>query len=884
MSNVRVGWRWVLGTSLWFTSTGAAAAEPSVWVQHGAAILASDTAEGDQFGSRLAISGDTAIVGAYNKNTTQGAAYVFVRLGTTWVQQGPPLVARDGHSYEQFGTSVAISGDTAIVGAQYKTLAQDPLGVQSGAAYVFVRTGTTWTQQGPPLVPVPNPGPSGGAGHSVAIDGDTAVVSSWHNTAVFVRSAGIWTQQGPALAVFDEAIEDGEPVALSGNTLLVGLPGASDSTDTSHTRSGEAYIYVRSGTTWAQQGPKLVAPAPAKNAFFGCSVALSGDTALIGVSGQMGGGAAHVFVRSNETWVEQGPMLTASSASAPHDFGFSVSVSGDTALIGAPDLSNEGYSAGYVFQRAGGVWTQQGQALVPNDLAKKDRIGLGVALSDSTALVGAPGKKVITQGQGVFYNFGLVGPLGAACATATDCASNYCADGVCCSGPCQGACEACSVASGATTDGQCAPVSSGSSACLPLVCDGVSASCVSCANDDQCPAGRYCGANGQCQAQQPQGASCDATPGNQCLASNCRVCATGFCTDGVCCESACQGTCQACSALMSGVADGSCAPVLADQDPHGDCSVDLGYPASCQADGACDGNGECRLYAKSGTACGATHCTAGQVSGAICDGAGKCDQATVSCAPYACDSSACASSCTDDDDCEASAYCVNGTCQLRKPAGQACASSHQCSSGFCTDGVCCESACEGQCQACGKGGKCSPVKGAPRGERPACAGVPKECGGSCDGTTVDACEYEGANAACGSECSNAHETRRACDGNGACVAQRSTPCPDGFACGNTNCLSACATDDDCARGYRCHDSACANAPSPPDTPPDQAPDTPAEPTPDTPAADVSSSACGCRMPREQAPSPSLVLLLAIPPLAIARPRRRRAREARSRPN
>jgi uncharacterized protein (DUF2345 family) len=238
-----------------------------------AELMASDGDFHDEFGYAVAISGSTAVVGAPDKRSAKGAAYVFVQSGSTWVQQAE-LAAADAARGDEFGLSVAISGSTVVVGAPYKHS-------YKGAAYVFVRSGSTWSQEA-------------------------------------------------ELAASDRARGDlfGIPVALSGDTAVVGAPYK-------HSRTGAAYVFVRSGSTWSQQA-ELTASDRARLDLFGTSVAISGPTAVVGADAKDSyKGAAYVFVRSGTTWSQQAE-LTASDGASSDLFGGSVAISGLTAVIGAP--------------------------------------------------------------------------------------------------------------------------------------------------------------------------------------------------------------------------------------------------------------------------------------------------------------------------------------------------------------------------------------------------------------------------------------------------------------------------------------------------------------------------------------------------------------------
>ncbi|MGO9791447.1 MAG: hypothetical protein ACLP8S_18695, partial [Solirubrobacteraceae bacterium] len=362
-----------------------------------------DAGPGQGLSVALSDDGDTALAGDVGDNRGKGSAWVFTRSGTTWTQQGRKLVGTGAPAGAQQGSSVALPGDgnTALVGGD---------GRKGGAAWVFTRSGRTWTQQGPKLV---GTGAVGGSaqGSSVALssDGDTALVGGYLDNSnagavwVFTRSGTTWTQQGPKLVGTGAAgpgvgglipgAGQGISVALSGdgNTALVG--GFRDNGG-----KGATWVFTRSGTTWTQQGPKLVGTGAAGDAGQGSSVALSGDgnTALVGGGGNVANvvGAAWVFTRSGTTWTQQGPKLVGTGADGDADQGYSVALSGDgnTALVGGPGYDNGGKGATWVFTRSGTTWTQQGRKLVGTGAAGDADQGGSVALSGdgNTALVGGP--------------------------------------------------------------------------------------------------------------------------------------------------------------------------------------------------------------------------------------------------------------------------------------------------------------------------------------------------------------------------------------------------------------------------------------------------------------------------------------------------------------
>jgi hypothetical protein len=252
-------------------------------------------------------------------------------------------------------------------------------------------------------------------GYSIALSGGTALVGATHKLIgenegqgaayVFVRSHGAWSQQGGALTASDGAADDlfGHSVALSGDTALIGAPGANAS-------QGAAYVFVRSRGVWSQQGGALTVSEVADYEYFGYSVALSGNTALIGAptgqyAAEAGKGGAYVFVRSHGVWRQQGGALTAVNGVAGESFGRAVALFGDTALVGAP-RKNRSQGAAYMFVRSQGFWSQQGDALTASDGAAVEWFGQTVALSGDATMVGAPFREIgANTDQGAVYVF-----------------------------------------------------------------------------------------------------------------------------------------------------------------------------------------------------------------------------------------------------------------------------------------------------------------------------------------------------------------------------------------------------------------------------------------------------------------------------------------------
>ena len=371
----------------------------TVWSQQ-QKLSASEGATGDRLGSSVAISGDTVVTGARLDDILgsidAGSAYVFVRSGTVWSEQQKVAASVSGAAFDLFGVSTSLSGDTAVIGAERDATAA---GMDAGSAYVFVGSGSVWSEQQKLVAPDGDAGSF--FGDSVSISGDTAVVGarlaqtpggSAGAAYVFVRSGTSWTFQ-QKLVASDGVSGDffGSSVAVSGNTLIV---GAYREENAGGFEAGSAYVFVRSGTTWIQQ-QKLVAPDAAANDNFGFAVAIDGDTVVVGAfqddnQGGANAGTAWVFVRSGTIWPPQ-QKLVASDGSAADFFGYSVSISGDTALVGAyADDTVGGGDAGsaYVFVRSGTVWSEQ-QKLLPSDPATGDGFGRAVSVSANTAAIGS---------------------------------------------------------------------------------------------------------------------------------------------------------------------------------------------------------------------------------------------------------------------------------------------------------------------------------------------------------------------------------------------------------------------------------------------------------------------------------------------------------------
>ena len=427
-------------------------------------LKASNTESGDWFGRSVAVSGDTAIVGAYqesggatgvngnqhdNSAPRAGAAYVYVRNGMSWSQQAY-LKASNTEQDDFFGSSVAISGDTVVVGAPGESSSAtgvdgdgiDNSAVQSGAAYVFVRNGTSWSQQA--YLKADNTDSDDRFGYSVGVSGSTAVVgalgedsgasgvngdsgddsASFSGAAyVFQRNGVTWSQEAYLKASNTDASDAfGHCVAVSGDTIVSGAykeaSNASgvdgDQDDNSATDAGAAYVFERSESTWSQVAYLKASNTGAADTF-GWSVAVSNNRVVIGadredssasgVNGDQidnsapGAGAAYVFMRRKTGWVQEA-YLKASNTDEDDYFGQAVAISGDTVVVGASGEDstalgvngNQGddeatlAGAAYVFEQDGSTWSQQAY-LKASNTDPLDGFGRAVAVLDDTVLI-----------------------------------------------------------------------------------------------------------------------------------------------------------------------------------------------------------------------------------------------------------------------------------------------------------------------------------------------------------------------------------------------------------------------------------------------------------------------------------------------------------------
>jgi len=438
-------------------------------------VKASNTEASDAFGSSIAVSGDTVVIGAIGEDssatgvngnqadigaTESGAVYVFVRRGNQWSQQAY-LKASNTDMDDAFGDTLAISGNTLVVGAPQEDSnatgingnQDDDTASSAGAAYVFVRVGSTWTQQA--YLKASNTEAGDDFGVSVAISGETILVGSLDeasdtngtaggtaaqadNTApgagavyVFTRTRNVWRQQAYLKASNSETSDNfGSAVAIAGDVAVVGAYGEDSMTNTvssdpleqgdnNATNTGAAYVFVRNGVQWSQQA-YLKASSPGDDDRFGGALGISGDTIVVGAlwedsdaneidgdatdNSATNAGAAYVFVRTGTQWSRQA-YLKASNSDAQDWYGRRVAISGNTIAIGAHNedsnaigINSDGADnsigdsgAAYVYTRTGSIWTQQAY-LKANDTGGGDLFGSAVGVSGDLLVIGSPGE------------------------------------------------------------------------------------------------------------------------------------------------------------------------------------------------------------------------------------------------------------------------------------------------------------------------------------------------------------------------------------------------------------------------------------------------------------------------------------------------------------
>lgn len=370
-------------------------------------LIATDASANDKFGNAVSISGDFAIVGAHDDDdagASSGAAYIFKVSNGNW-SQSQKITANDANAGDLFGYSVSINENQLIIGAYGENN-------YTGAAYIFEYNGSSWLQTAK-LIPIDGDD-ADFYGYSVSISGDRAIIGSRYDddngnssgsAYIYEKIDGNWLSSQKISASDGAANDDyGVSVSISNDRIIVGSYADDDFGST----SGSAYLYNYVGDTWVES-QKINASDATAGDFFGFSTSISGDKAIIGASNNAANGtssgAAYVFNYNGSSWTET-QKIVASDVTAGDKFGYSVSISGDNLIIGSYGNSDSGFESGsaYVFSFNGSLWSESDK-LTAADAASNDRFGYCVAMETGKAIIGAYGNSDSGTNSGSAYIF-----------------------------------------------------------------------------------------------------------------------------------------------------------------------------------------------------------------------------------------------------------------------------------------------------------------------------------------------------------------------------------------------------------------------------------------------------------------------------------------------
>jgi hypothetical protein len=543
-----------------------------------AVFRATSPVASDDFGATVSLSADgtRVLIGAPRSDpgtlVNAGSARVFVRTGASWTEEAV-LEAADGVAGDLFATSVALSADgtRAVIGVPQDQV--PPAAGVAGSARVFLRVGSVWAQEA--LLEAFDAAADDNFGQSVAIsaDGSRVVIgASFDDTAsganagtarVFLRTGTSWAEEATLLGTNPSASDQfGRAVAISPDGLRV-IVGAPEDDHIGGTNEGTATVFLRTGTTWTEEA--FITPLMrAVVANFGDAVALStdGSRALIGAPGS-GSGAATVFLRTGTSWTEEMRLPTPVGSNNAAGRSVALSSDGSRALVGIDGFSAQRGTA-RLYLRVGTVWSEEAQFDDPLG-AGGDRLGSSVSLSadGSRALVGAKGDDDVETDSGSSRLFTVaLGPLGWACTSDALCASGFCTDGVCCGTRCAGGandCQACSNTLTGVVSGTCAPLSA--SVAPSVTCRD--AAMTPCDTPEVCVAG-----NATCPADTfapsttlCRGAAGDCDVDEMCTGSSAMCPVDTFVGAGTVCDPATPTTCQAQSTCTGAAAACPARPV-----------------------------------------------------------------------------------------------------------------------------------------------------------------------------------------------------------------------------------------------------------------------------------------------------------------------------------
>ncbi|HEX5124238.1 MAG TPA: hypothetical protein VFV97_13410 [Rhodanobacteraceae bacterium] len=397
-------------TLLFAVGAHAGPSSPLDWTQQ--KVTASNGRPHDAFGQSIAIRGTTALIGAVDVSNWEGAIYVFTQTGGVWTQ-GQEFMADDGVPGDQatFGTAIMIDGDTAVIGALGATVNGH---ANQGAAYVFTETGGIWTQVA--KLVADDSSANNYFGQAAAISGENIVVGAYGasvNGNALQGAAYVYTNVGGTWTFVKKLVADdaaggeffGRSVAMSGNRALVGAPYAS--VDGTAAR-GAVYMFDGSTSDWTQTA-KIVADSGDPADGFAFSLAATPTHMVAGANGSNGAaGGAFVFADDGaDNWTQEA-RLVADDGVAGDDMGYAVAIEDDTVIVGA-DRATIGthtqQGAAYVFKEMDGAWSQT-EKLTSSDAQTDMFYGAFVGLTDETALVGVPYATVdgnAVQGAAYFY-------------------------------------------------------------------------------------------------------------------------------------------------------------------------------------------------------------------------------------------------------------------------------------------------------------------------------------------------------------------------------------------------------------------------------------------------------------------------------------------------
>ncbi|MBL4697842.1 MAG: hypothetical protein JKX70_03310 [Phycisphaerales bacterium] len=367
----------------------------------------------DHFGASVAGDNDILVIGVPDDDEhgeTAGAVYVYRLIDQEWVQEAK-LESEDISEGDLFGNWVSIDENLIVIGAP----GDDDNGNNSGSAYIFKFVGGQWVQE-----TKLNPSDAGSTdffGGAVSISGSSVVIGATRNDElgtnagsayVFSFDGGQWNEQAKLLASDGEAFDAfGVSLCISGDTVIIGAPEDDDSGNS----SGSAYIFTRTDSRWTQQA-KLIADDGGASDFFAISVGISGNNAVIGSywddDAMSNAGAAYIFAFDGKQWTQQ-TKLFASDASLGAQFGFSVSIQGNTVMVGANKEDSSVIESGsaYLFEFDGSQWSD-GVRVLAEDGIEADRFGGDVAVWDGFAMSSAVGHDSAAADGGAVYIFDLV--------------------------------------------------------------------------------------------------------------------------------------------------------------------------------------------------------------------------------------------------------------------------------------------------------------------------------------------------------------------------------------------------------------------------------------------------------------------------------------------